>query len=122
MDERQPVTKKRSYDAAFKLKVVQYAEDNNNRAATRKHQVDERSVCDWRKQKEQLETLPSKKQGLPGAGRKPKLPDVEEQLAAWIEHQQAEHLRVTRTMIQQKAFQLDLGHKEFLTSKVFQSL
>ena len=82
MDERQPVTKKRSYDAAFKLKVVQYAEDNSNRAAARKHQVDERSVRDWRKQKEQLETLPSKKQHLPGVGQKPKLPDIEEQLAA----------------------------------------
>ena len=61
-------------------------------------------MCDWRKQKEKLETLPSKKQGLPGAGRKPKLPVIEEQLAAWIEHQR---LRVTRTMIQQKALQLE---------------
>ena len=47
MDERQPVTKKWSYDAALKLKVVEYAENNMNRTAARKHNVDERTVPDW---------------------------------------------------------------------------
>ena len=74
----QAMTKKRSYDAAFKLKVVEYAENYSNRAAARRHQVDERSVRDWRKQKDQLSTLLSKKQRLSGAGRKPKFPEVEE--------------------------------------------
>ena len=101
----------------FKRKVVQYAENNSNRAAARRHQVDERSVRDWGKQKEQLNTLPSKKQCLPGAGRKPKLPEVKEQLAVWIEHQLAHHLRVTRTMIQQKAIQLHAGEEEFSASR-----
>ena len=39
MDESQPVTKKRSYNATLKLKVVEYAEDNSNRAAARKHNM-----------------------------------------------------------------------------------
>ena len=39
MDESQPVTKKRSYDATLKLKVVEYAEDNSSRAAARKHNM-----------------------------------------------------------------------------------
>ena len=117
MSDKQPVTKKRSYDAAFKLKVVQYAENNSNRAAARKHQVDERSVRDWRKQKEQLNTLQSKKLRLPGGGRKLKFPDVEEQLAQWIEHQRAQHLRVSRTMIQQKAIQLHFGEEDFSASR-----
>ena len=111
------MTRKRSYDAAFKLKVVQYAEKNSNRAAARRHQVDERSVRDWRKQKEQLNTLPSKKQCLQGGGRKPKLPEVEEQLTEWIEHQRAQHLWVTRTMIQQKAMQFHFGDEEFSASR-----
>ena len=46
MDESQPVTDKRSYDAALKLKVVEYAEDNSNRAAAREHNMDEITVHD----------------------------------------------------------------------------
>ena len=72
--------KKRTFEAAFKLKVTEYAENNSNRGAGKKFDVDEKTVRDWRKQKEQLLTLPRKKQCLPGAGRKPKLPDIEEQL------------------------------------------
>ena len=46
MDESRPVTKKRSYDATLKLKVVEYTEDNSNRAAARKHNMDEITVHD----------------------------------------------------------------------------
>ena len=35
MTDRQAMTKKRNYDAAFKLKVVQYAENSGDRAAAR---------------------------------------------------------------------------------------
>ena len=34
--------KKRSFDAAFKLRVVEYAEQNTNRGAGRKFGVDEK--------------------------------------------------------------------------------
>ena len=36
--------KKRSYDAAFKLQVIDYADHNTNRGAARKYGVDERRV------------------------------------------------------------------------------
>ena len=62
--------KKRSFDSAFKLKVVEFAEKNSNRGAGRKFGVDEKRVREWRKQKPQLESLPRKKKRMDGGGRK----------------------------------------------------
>ena len=62
-----------------------------------------RRVREWRKQKEQLVSTPDKKRRLGTPGRKALLPDMEEELAAWIEDQRSQHLRVTRTAIQMKA-------------------
>ena len=47
MAESTYTCKNRSYDAAFKLKVVDYAEHNTNRGAARKCGVDEKQVRDW---------------------------------------------------------------------------
>ena len=68
MAENSPVCKKRSYDAAFKLKVIEFAEQNTNRGAGRKYGVDEKRVREWRKQKDQLANLNSKKRRLDGGG------------------------------------------------------
>jgi len=65
-----PTTKKRSFDSAFKLKVLEYAEKTSNREAGRKYKVDEKCVRYWKKQKTELTGLVIKKR-LPGAGRKP---------------------------------------------------
>ena len=46
-----PATKKRSFDSAFKLKVLEYAENTSNREAGRKYKVDEKCVRYWKKQK-----------------------------------------------------------------------
>ena len=54
---------KRSYDAAFKLKVAEEAEKFGNRATGRKYSIDERRVREWRQKKNDLEKLPSKKKG-----------------------------------------------------------
>ena len=52
------ITKKRSFDAAFKLQVVEYAEKKNtNRSAGRKFSVDEKRVREWKKQKHDLDNL-----------------------------------------------------------------
>jgi transposase-like protein len=98
--------KKRSFEAAFKLKVVEHAEKKSNRDAARVFSVDESQVRNWRKHKHQLINLPSKKRRLEGAGRKPLLQDVEEQLENWIENLRADNLRVTRSSIQEKAKEL----------------
>ncbi|OOZ66168.1 hypothetical protein BOW47_12420, partial [Solemya velum gill symbiont] len=53
--------KRSSYDAAFKLKAVEFAEENGNRAAGRKFDISEKLVRDWRKQKEELLEMPKTK-------------------------------------------------------------
>ena len=98
--------KKRSFDAAFKLRVVEYAEQDTNRGAGRKFGVDEKRVREWRKQKDELQTLPTKKKRLSGGGRRAELPDLEEELAAWIEALRSQNARVTRSSVQSKAVEL----------------
>ena len=73
--------RKRSFEIPFKLRVVEYAENESNRAASRKVQVDERRVREWRSQKAALEQHSSKKKWLPGGGRKAVFSDtLEEEL------------------------------------------
>ena len=71
----------------------------------------------WRKSREQLVLLASKHRRLPGGGRKTKLPDMEEQLTLWIEHQRSQHLRVTRTAVQRKALELHQSEEGFAASR-----
>lgn len=114
-----PSQKKRSSDSAFKLKVVEFAIKNSNRGAGRHFGVDEKRVREWRKQKEQLESLPSKKRRMDGGGRKAALPDMEEELLAWIDALRATNLRVTRSSVQRKAIELaqSSGNEEFCASR-----
>ena len=109
--------KRKSYDTAFKLKVIEYAEKCNNREASRKFGVGESSIRDWRKQRDQLKELPSKRLRLTGGGRKAQAPDMEEELSAWIDSQRSLHIRVTRSAIQLKARELYEGEEEFSASR-----
>jgi len=61
---------------------------------------------DWRKAKNKLTGLPSKKCRQPGGGRKAQVPDMKEVLTAWIEELRGSHARVIRTSIQKKALEL----------------
>ena len=45
--ESSPVCKKRSYDAPFKLKVIDFAEQNTNRSVARKYCIDEKRVHEY---------------------------------------------------------------------------
>ena len=78
----------------------------NNRAAARKFNVDERRIREWRQKKSELVKLPSKKKRLEGGGRKAALPEMEEELAAWIEGCRAKNFRVTRASVCRKAADL----------------
>ena len=107
IDVDQEVTqKKRSFEASFKLKVIEFAETSTNRGAGRKFSVDEKRVREWKKQKEQLLCIPAKKKRLKGGGRKAALPELEEELASWIENLRSQNLQVSRTSIQRKALEL----------------
>jgi hypothetical protein len=109
-------SKKRNFDIAFKLKVVEVAENSSNRAAARKFSIDEANIRYWRKQKQQLKSAHGKKR-LSGAGRKPRLPDMEEQLANWITELRSKNNRVTRANVQRKALELHQGAEEFCASR-----
>ena len=75
MAESSPVCKKRRYDAAFKLKVIEFAEQNTNMSAARKYGIDEKLVCEWKKQEDRLGILNSNKRILDGGRCKAALPD-----------------------------------------------
>ena len=113
------VNKKRSFDAAFKLRVVQYAEMNTNRGAATKYSVNEKQVRQWGMKKADLKELPKKKKRMDGGGRKPRLPDIETMLLAWIDELRAGHLRITGNGIQRKATELARsdGDTEFIASR-----
>ena len=72
--------KKWSFDSAFKSKVVEFAERNSSRGAGRHFGVDEKRVREWRKQKQQLESLLGKKRRMDGGGHKASLPEMEEEM------------------------------------------
>ena len=57
-------SKRASYTAALKLKVIETADKCGNRAAGREYSVNEKLVRDWRKKKAELEALPRGKRSL----------------------------------------------------------
>ena len=89
------MSKRIRYLNVFKLNVVQLAIKNGNRRAARKCGVDERRVREWKKQKDQLESAKGKKKKLEGGGCKPAVPDLEDELAEWIDDLKAKNLCIT---------------------------
>ena len=72
--------RKRSFDIAFKLKVVNCTVKSTNRGAAAKYKVDEKRIRTWRKKKASLLALPTptKKKRMAGGGRKPMNLEMEE--------------------------------------------
>ena len=68
----------------FKLKVIDYASQYSNRAAAQINRIDEKRVCKWKKQREELENLLAKKKHLDSVGCKAALLDITEVLILWI--------------------------------------
>ncbi len=75
--------KRSAFSAAFKLKVVQFAEENNNCAAAREFEVGETNVRNWRKQKADLLEMPKSKKAR--RGKQAEHSELEKDLAEWIE-------------------------------------
>lgn len=107
-------SKRKNYDLKFKLEVVEYAEKHNKSKAARDKKVPRSCVKDWAKQKEELKKqlktslsnskTPAKR--LEGAGRKLKDSEFDAQMIEWVRQQRAKKLRVSRTIIQNKALKL----------------
>jgi len=49
------------YQSSFKLKVVQFAKSTNNCATSRKFDVNEKLIRDWKKCEDSLKSMPSKR-------------------------------------------------------------
>ena len=64
------------YTAAFKLKLVEYAETHGNCSAGREFDVSEKLIRDWRKNKAELQDLPSSRRSQ-RPGIKPYWPELE---------------------------------------------
>ena len=61
---------KRSFDSAFKLKVIDYTSTHSISDTAHHFRIDRKRVWDWKKQREELQALPLKKKRLEGGGRK----------------------------------------------------
>ena len=62
MAESSQVCKKRRFDAAFKLKVIEFAEQNTNRGAARKYGIDESEFVSGRSKGSAWEPQQQKKE------------------------------------------------------------
>ena len=110
---------KRSFDSAFKLKVIDYTSTHSISDTAHHFGIDRKRVREWKKQREELQALPPKKKWLEGGGRKAALPCVEEEVVLWIDEMRAEHQQVTRAHIQQKALSIarSWGETDFTASR-----
>lgn len=105
--------RKRSFDVAFKLKVIAQAEENGKSATAKSFGIERKSIQVWCKQKEQLLSLADpvtgkgkKRKRLDGGGRKAAHPRIEDRLYQWICELREKRLRVTRKMVTTEALRL----------------
>ena len=71
-----------SFDAAFKLRIVEYTEMKTIRGTATKYSMNDKQVRLCRMKKEDLKELPNNKKRMDGGGRKSRLTDVETVLLA----------------------------------------
>ena len=79
---------RKSYDAQFKLIVIEQAEKTSNRAAERALGVSECMIRKWRSQKEDMKKAGKSSKKLPGGGRKAQYNDIEDQIMERIMREQ----------------------------------
>lgn len=96
--------KRSAYHAAFKRKVVEYAEANNNCAAAREFCINEKQVREWRKNQTTLEDMPRSKKKCPT--RCTSFPEVEKDLRNRVVECRQNGYIVTRTGIRLRALQM----------------
>ena len=102
-------TKRQSYTVSDKLRIIQFAEQNGNRAAERKFGVSESNVRLWRKSKENLEKMPRLKRA--NRGKKAAWPELEIDLLAWITEKRNNGLAILPSLVRLKALELAKDEK-----------
>lgn len=99
------VSRRQSFTAKEKLRIVAAAEQIGNRAAARKNDVDESCIRDWRKKKDSLEAANKDRRAFRGP-KTGAYPHLETQLAKFIEEQRSRGHAVSTEMAQMQALKL----------------
>lgn len=96
---------RRSYDAGFKLMVVEYAETTNNCQAAKQFGVLEKNVRDWRKVKPQLQNAHAMRRAFRGP-KNGRFALVDQRVAEYVRYMQAKGDPITREAMQLKALEI----------------
>ena len=95
--------KKQKYSLPVKKEAIAYAELHGNRPASRRFQVDERRIREWRTTLAARGNKGKQRSRLSGGGRKPLSMELEEVLLEWIDSRRSRGLRVSSKLIMKKA-------------------
>uniref|UniRef100_A0A8C6PX15 HTH CENPB-type domain-containing protein n=1 Tax=Nothobranchius furzeri TaxID=105023 RepID=A0A8C6PX15_NOTFU len=110
---------RQSYDANFKMMVVNAAEATNNCQAARKYGVTECNVRRWRIQKDRLKNANSKRKAFRGPQRG-RFQEIDRRVCEFVTEKRNEGLPITRAIIQLKALniakELNIPTTEFKAS------
>ena len=94
-------SRRRKYTIAFKLRVIEAAENTNNSVSAREFSVNEKLVKDWRKRSHKLHHMPKRKcRGRTGIA---KWPELEKKIADWVFENRKNGYCVTRDSIRRRA-------------------
>lgn len=111
----------KSYSVAFKKKAVERSRQIGIRPAAREFHVDERRIREWKSKTAQFHGISNSQSSnrlrLSGGGRKPLLPEVEQNLSSWIISERENYRRVTRKAIASKATELANNNPDFKASR-----
>ena len=101
MEKKLAATKRQNYTVSEKLRIVNFAEQNGNRAAERELGVFESNVRLWRKSKENLEKVPHLK--LANRGKTAAWPERDVDLLSWITEKRNNGLAILPSLVRLKA-------------------
>ena len=102
--ERTPSPRRCSYTAGFKLKVIQYAEENNNSIAAREFSINESVIRSWRKKKPEIKATPKCKKAL--RFKTSPFGKLEDALFLWITQLRENGIIVSRMAVRTKALRV----------------
>jgi len=108
-----PREKRTTYPMTFKKEVVAFMEQGHSPYAAKKHfserdkkDYDSSIFYQWKKKREDIKITGATKKRVNGAGRKPKLDDMEDILSDEVVNLRLQKFKVTRTFIRERAQQM----------------
>ena len=104
-----------AYDNAYKLRVIEFAESNNNCAAQREFGISEKLVRDWRKCKDRISEGPKTQKRR--VIRVSPYEGLEKDVFDWVSELRQNGYVVTRNGIRIKALQLAKDSKYGITTE-----